>query len=56
MGVLSLPGLSNEMFERVPNISYPRLPEDIGFKEYRSLAQLCVEQLLFTINYWFLFY
>ena len=47
--VLSLPGLGNEMLERVPNTSYPCLPEDIGFDQYRSLAQFCVQILLFTI-------
>ena len=39
------------MFERVPNTSYPCLPEDIGFDQYRSLAQSCVQILLFTIVY-----
>jgi len=29
---VGLPGLSNEMFERVPNTVPPCLPEDIGFK------------------------
>jgi hypothetical protein len=48
MMVLSLPGLSNEMFERLPNTFFPCLPEDIGSNQYRILTRLCV-QLPFTI-------
>lgn len=48
MILVSVPGLSNEMFERVPNIVSPCLPEDIDYNQYRSLTRICVQ--LFSPN------